>query len=498
MSNESQHEHISSFVAFRAGSTVGDVATFEAGSVNVTAQPERTTQVLSPSSSTPSSNGSVWTDDELCIAVGGGIVIFAMLCIMFVSHKRRWRKTKGISSQPSPRILEAFMRNSHVENPQELYRLETSSFSSSAISFGSRASCFQANQEEESESWNHPKVLAVRVSVSEIFLDELVARGINSEVYRGQYRNQTVAIKKPLPQWLGDRDNLIDFFARVKVLSSPSLTHPSMVSFLGVSWKSLIYVCIVSEFMAGGDLRTFLNRRQYQNDLPRGGLSRRGFCRQKVKLASQVASALSFLHAQGLVHSAVRSRNILLDSKLNAKLTGFIGSSIQPAIDRRRPSLDSSTILVPPASTSIGVTEKLRRERSRLDALWSAPEVLRGERSNAKTDMFSFGVVLAELDSLTLPYGCSSQVGVHSDSTELLEKVAAKHVRVHFSSSARVRHGQRGSSLPAEMDFRITEVVVRLGKACVALNASERPSAAQVSIELHKLLQTLNPSLPVH
>ena len=492
MSNESQHEHITSFVAFRAGSTVNDIATVETGSVNVTAQPKRLAQALSPSSSSSSSNGSVWTDDELGIAIGGGIVVFAMLCIMFVSHKRRWRTTKGITCQPSPRILEASVRNSHVENPHELYLLDTSSLSSPALSFGSRASCFEANQEKESESWNHPKVLAVRISVSELFLDELVARGTNSEVYRGQYRDQTVAIKKPLPQWLKDRHNLSEFFARAKVLSSPSLTHPNIVSFLGVSWKSLIYVCIVSEFMAGGDLRTFLSR-HYPNDLPRGDLCRRGFCRQKVKLASQVASALSFLHAQGLVHSAVRSQNILLDSNLNAKLTGFVGSCMQPAIDARtRPRLDASTTRMPPSSTSIGVAKKLRHERSRLDALWSAPEVLRGERSTSKTDIFSFGVELAELDSLSAPYGCSSQVGVHSDRVELLEKVAAEHVRVHFSSSARARHGQRGSFLPGEMNARITEAVVRLGKACVAWKASERPSAAQVSIELYKLLQTLD------
>ncbi|CAI5708917.1 unnamed protein product [Peronospora destructor] len=189
-----------------------------------------------------------------------------------------------------------------------------------------------------------------------------------------------------------------------------------MVSFLGVSWKSLIYMCIVSEFMAGGDLRTFLNQRQYRNGLPKGDLCRRGFCRQKVKLASQVASALSFLHAQGLVHGA-----------------------LPPQLESRR-SQDESAV-----------------------------------------DSKLFGARL------------SSQVGVHSDSAELLEKVAAEHVRVHFSSSARDRHGQRRSSLPAETDSRITGVVVHLGKACVALNASERPSAARVMVVLHKLLQTLDP-----
>ncbi|KAG7382350.1 hypothetical protein PHYPSEUDO_005028 [Phytophthora pseudosyringae] len=146
-------------------------------------------------------------------------------------------------------------------------------------------------------------------------------------------------------------------------------------------------------------------------------------------------------------------------------------------------------------SIPVEVADRLRRERARLDALWSAPEVLRGERSNAKTDVFSFGVVLSELDSLASPYGYSSRFGEHDDSAELVEKVAAGHVRVHFASSGRARHGRRGSSSPAEVDPRATAAVVRLGKACVALDASERPSAAQVSAELHKLLQTPDPKL---
>ncbi|KAL3665678.1 hypothetical protein V7S43_009111 [Phytophthora oleae] len=484
MAQKLERGNLPSLVILRTGSAgTGS----EAGNYTATPEPQRTVQAPSPSTSS-SSGGSSITDDELGIAVGGGFIILVMLCILFVGHRRRRRMDKDVVPAPSPGTLEASTRRSPLEDNQELYILDNSSFMSSPISFGSRSSCFLDHESEPYESWNRPEVLAVRISVNEIALDDLVARGTNSEVYRGLYRGQAVAVKKPLPQWLRDRKNADAFFERVRILSSPALTHPGIVSFIGVSWRSLVYVCMVSEFMASGDLRSVLSRRQQRDDF-----GRRGFCRQKISLASQVASALSFLHAQGLVHGAIRSHNVLLDGNLNAKLTGFQGSSIQPAMDHRKPSHDALVTIVPPklltASVPIGVTDRLRRERSRLDSLWSAPEVLRGERSNAKTDIFSFGVVLSELDSNAAPYGYSSRFGEHGDSAELLEKVAAGHVRIHF---ARSRHKRRGSSSPADVESRLTASVVRLGKTCVALDAFERPSAAQVSAELHKLLQKPN------
>ncbi|GMF12975.1 unnamed protein product [Phytophthora lilii] len=497
MNQGPKRRHPPLFVILQTGSAATGSSAVNVGNDTPPSQPERTVQA--PSSPSSSSQGSSTTDDELGIAVGCGFVFLVMIFILFVAHRRRRRMDKDVVPAPTPGTLEASTRRSPGVDAQELYILDSSSFMSSPISFGSRGSCFYQEETEAFESWNHPEVVAVRISVSAISLDELVARGSNSEVYRGQYRDHIVAIKKPLPQWLGERKNVDAFFDRVRLLASPTLTHPGIVSFLGVSWRSLVYVCMLSEFMAGGDLRSFLTRRQHQTGLVRDDFGRRGFCRQKVYLASQVASALCFLHVQGLVHGAVRSQNILLDEKLNAKLTGFQGSSVQPPVDNSRPSHEASIGSVPPklltASVPIGVTDRLRRERSRLDALWSAPEVLRGERSSVQTDVFSFGVVLSELDALAAPYGHGGRFGEHGDSAELLEKIAAGHVRVHFASSTRARHGRRGSSSPSEVDARSTAAVVRLGKACVALDAFERPSAAQVSTELQRLLQAPDPKL---
>lgn len=466
-------EHVHTFMTLRAGAV---------GSSDNATEPDRATQA-------PSRASSSLTDDELGLAIGGGLFLLLLIVIVLLGIRRRRRMDKKSHAVSSPVTQEvASPRPSIGPTLSPRYLLDNTSFVSSSISFGSRISCFlQETQDQATDLWHHPIVQRVRLSVRDLALDQLVARGQHSEIYRGYYRHQLVAVKKPLPQWLGYRANLNVVFARVKVLASPSLSHANLVAFLGVSWRSLAYVCLLSEFMGRGDLRAYMKRRRQQGTREgHNEISRRGFCRPKLVMASQLASALSFLHAQGLVHGAVRSRNVLLDEEMNAKLTGYQGSCRRDQMGTTVKDLNVPTSFLPhPVPTTI--MAKKHQEGLRLDALSSAPEVLRGEWTNAKTDIFAFGLLLAEMDALTVPYGYNRRDQTQWDSGELLEKIAAGHVHVHFASS-RGRHGRRAVS-SALVDGRLTAAVVRLGKACVALNAFERPSAAQVSTELHKVLQ---------
>ncbi|OWY97070.1 TKL protein kinase [Phytophthora megakarya] len=88
-----------------------------------------------------------------------------------------------------------------------------------------------------------------------------------------------------------------------------------------------------------------------------------------------------------------------------------------------------------------------------------------GAASSASADIFSFGVVLSELDSNLNPYA-EARVTI-----PLLQLVAMNRVSVNISSNA-----------PTEL--------INLGRTCVSLNSKARPSASEVHYELQLILQT--------
>ncbi|EEY53903.1 protein kinase [Phytophthora infestans T30-4] len=141
-----------------------------------------------------------------------------------------------------------------------------------------------------------------------------------------------------------------------------TLDHPHIVTFIGVAWESLSDLCVVLELMEGSDLRSLLYKYQ---------ASKRpvGFDKQKISIALNVCQALTYLHSlfPPIIHRDLKSRNVLLDGDMKAKLSDF-------GIFRER--LDRTM------TACVGTS------------LWMAPEVMLGERYDVKADMFSFGVVL--------------------------------------------------------------------------------------------------------
>jgi serine/threonine protein kinase len=98
-----------------------------------------------------------------------------------------------------------------------------------------------------------------------------------------------------------------------------------------------------------------------------------------------------------------------------------------------------------------------------------------GERYDEAADMFSFGVLLSELDTHALPYANAkenSDTGRTMPDAAILQMVAMGKLRVQFSSQA----------LPD---------VAELGIACVATDPKNRPSAAEALYRLQRVLQQL-------
>ncbi|KAJ0389125.1 hypothetical protein P43SY_010627 [Pythium insidiosum] len=134
--------------------------------------------------------------------------------------------------------------------------------------------------------------------------------------------------------------------------------------------------------MERGDLRSVLNDFEDNQHRPHG------FDADKVKIALHVAHALTYLHSLQpvIVHRDLKSKNILLTSDYDAKVTDF-------GVSRER--ADSTM------TAGVG------------SSLWMAPEVMLGERYDERADVFSFGVVLSELDTHMLPYAQAKETGTN-------------------------------------------------------------------------------------
>ncbi|KAJ8558666.1 hypothetical protein ON010_g8786 [Phytophthora cinnamomi] len=207
----------------------------------------------------------------------------------------------------------------------------------------------------QSGLWNDGVITAKRIARREIEVGELVSRGAFGEVYEGVFKDKRVAVKMLSAETRGEIRLVNNFLAEAKLTAS--MDHPHVVHFIGVAWDTLSDLCVVMEYMEGGDLRSLLS--EYEQ-------SGHPVCidREKATIALQVCHALTYLHSLSppVIHRDLKSRNILLSRDFEAKLTDY-------GISREK--LDQTM------TAGVGTS------------LWMAPEVMLGEKYDDKADIFS-------------------------------------------------------------------------------------------------------------
>ncbi|RLN98590.1 hypothetical protein BBJ28_00021646 [Nothophytophthora sp. Chile5] len=287
------------------------------------------------------------------------------------------------------------------------------------------------------DSWEDPEIQAARIPMEHLRVQQLINRGGFGEVFLGTYRGRAVAVKRLLPDRRKNMREVDAFVAEIKLMLS--MDHPRIVGCLGVAWDAVTDISAVSEYMEGGDLRSVLVRFEQEEHRAHG------FDDDKLKIALHVAEGLVYLHALDptVLHRDLKSKNILLNKNLDAKLTDF-GVS--------RESADVTM------TAGVGTS------------LWMAPEVMIGDRYNEKADMFSFGVVLGELDCQQLPYSHATESGTGRKlpGTAILQMVASGQLRLEICKTTPIG---------------IHDLVM----ACTSLIPEERPTAA----EALEMLQTI-------
>lgn len=261
-----------------------------------------------------------------------------------------------------------------------------------------------------------------RLSYQDLYLHKLLRVSSRSELWLGEYFDETVVVKKIKSNTVS-RAIMRDFVEEVKLMAT--LDHPRIVAFRGALWdKHGAELCAVVEFMDNGPLRHVTSANAA---LP---------VPKQHAIGRQIAEALAFLHSQQIVHGRLNAFNILLDHELSAKLSLF---SIFHYV--RLSPLDFEC------------------------AVFVAPEVQRGQQPSEKADVFAFGVVLVELDAGESPeQNRRRRLSQHGDAADN-----------HSPTATRT-----GFTLSRQCSAMMKDLIT----ACVEKDPARRPSMAQIVMAL--------------
>lgn len=208
------------------------------------------------------------------------------------------------------------------------------------------------------EEWN--------IDFSELTVGTRVGIGFFGEVFRGIWNGTDVAIKVFLEQDL-TAENMEDFCNEISILSR--LRHPNVILFLGACVRPP-HLSMITEYMEMGSLYYLIHT---------SGQKKKLSWRRRLKMLRDICRGLMCIHRMRIVHRDLKSANCLVNKHWAVKICDFGLSRVMTDA----PMSDSA---------SAGTPE------------WMAPELIRNEQFTEKCDIFSLGVIMWELCTLSRPW----------------------------------------------------------------------------------------------
>ncbi|XP_031285974.1 putative wall-associated receptor kinase-like 11 isoform X1 [Pistacia vera] len=257
----------------------------------------------------------------------------------------------------------------------------------------------------------------------------ILGQGGQGTVYKGMLEEGRLIAVKRLKK-VAERVDV--FINEVDILSK--INHRNVVQFLGCCLDTE-FPLLAYEFVPNGTLFQYIHEQNEEFPLTWD---------LRLRIAIEVADALSYLHSIRIYHGNIKSSNILLDEKYRAKVS------------------------------DVGTSRSIPVDQTHLIENYPDPEYFRSSQFTEKSDVYSFGLVLAEL--------LTGQKPVRSTNLEEEDKSLA----LYFLQIMKENRLFEIVDAQVLKDGKEEEIIVfaNLTERCLKLNGRKRPTMREVTTKL--------------
>ncbi len=215
-------------------------------------------------------------------------------------------------------------------------------------------------------------------------IQQKLGAGGQGTVYKAtdQKLGRTVVIKVLPPELTVKESNLKRFEREARLASA--LDHPNICTIFDLDEAQGLHF-IAMQHVEGRNVRQLVNGRPLELE-------------SALHIAIQVTDALAVAHARGIIHRDIKSGNVMVTSAGQVKILDFGLAKLLDETEAATSGIHQTEL------TEVGVPYGT--------ATYAAPEQARGDRVDARADIFSTGVLLYEMLTGTWPFRGKSTVDV--------------------------------------------------------------------------------------